>query len=378
MPETSTSRHPLWIRAAVSEEAFAHEQESLGKLWTFVGLITDIPKVGDWFTTIVGGRSIFIQRFDDDIRAFENRCAHRFYPLRTKPSGNGPVLCGFHHWRYNADGVAVGIPNCPEMFGKIPREMDAKLLRLDLDICGHLIFVRFPSEVGTESLKDYLSEGYEILAATCQPRRKPYYFSQHTKAHWKFSHHISLDDYHVVAVHPTSFGKDGYIKSETVQYRRFGRHSAYINTTDRDAFDTIRAGIIAGTYKPDCYAIYNFFPNFLISQFGVPDVFGTVHRYVALQRYRPVSSSSTEVQSWLFQVPFEVDEKTLSKWNRWSIERITPPIVAYFSKKIMTEDNDICEGQQLAAREVTGEQQLSAQEMRIGWFEEAYRAALGE
>ncbi len=378
LPEpTVSSPNPLWIRAAVSETAFAREQAAFAKLWTYVGFTTDLAKVGDWFVTTVGDRSIFVQRFEDGLKAFENRCAHRFFPLRQRASGNGPIVCGFHHWRYNADGQAIGIPNCPEMFGKIPREMGAQLTRLELETCGHLIFVRFPSD-STETLKAYLAEGYDILAATCAPHRKPYRFTQKVDAYWKFSHHISLDDYHVVAVHPTSFGKNGYLKSEELQYRRFGRHSAYINTTDTGAFDTIRHSCADGTYVPNCYAIYNVFPNFLVSQFRVPDAFGTQHWYASLLRYRAISPGKTVVEAWLFETPFAIPETTLTKWNRWSVNLLTPPIVAYFSQKIMQEDNEVCEGQQLVAAEVTGEQRLSAQERRIGWFEDSYAAALGE
>ena len=39
--------------------------------------------------------------------------------------------------------------------------------------------------------------------------------------------HISLDDYHIVAVHRDTFGKQGYLDNEVVRYYRFGWHSAY-------------------------------------------------------------------------------------------------------------------------------------------------------
>ncbi|WP_367268032.1 hypothetical protein [Reyranella sp.] len=34
------------------------------------------------------------------------------------------------------------------------------------------------------------------------------------KANWKFCHQINLDDYHIVAVHPGTLGKQGYLKPE--------------------------------------------------------------------------------------------------------------------------------------------------------------------
>jgi phenylpropionate dioxygenase-like ring-hydroxylating dioxygenase large terminal subunit len=373
-------RHPLWVRAAVNDDAFAHEQAALATMWTFVGMLDDIPGVGDWFRTTVGGRSIFVQRLEDGLRSFENRCAHRFYPLRTTDKGNGPILCGFHHWRYNADGIAIGIPNCTEMFGKTPREMNARIARLDLDTCGHLIFVRFPSSEESQTLRDYLAEGWDILAATCVPRRRPSRFRQSVAAYWKFSHHISLDDYHIVAVHPKSFGRHGYLKKEAVQYRRFGRHSAYLDTHDPDAFDRIRAACIDGSYRPEqhsTYSIFNLFPNLFVSQFRVPDVFGTQHRYALVTRYRGLARDRTIIEAWLFEMPFPLHETTLTRWNRWAVDLLVPPIAVHIIKTILSEDNRACERQQMLAAEVTGEQRLSAHEQRIGWFEEAYAEAVG-
>src|SRR5262245_48002334 len=95
---------PVWARSLVDPASFEHEQTRLGQMWTLLGVVTDVANDGDWFRTILGGRSIFVQRFGEDLRGFENVCAHRFYPLRTKDKGNGPIRCGFHHWQYNKDG----------------------------------------------------------------------------------------------------------------------------------------------------------------------------------------------------------------------------------------------------------------------------------
>jgi hypothetical protein len=54
---------------------------------------------------------------------------------------------------------------------------------------------------------------------------------------------------------------------------------------------------------------------------------------------------------------------------------IDPPRAAalrYGIRKIVGEDNRICEGLQRAAHKVTGSPRLAAQEERIAWFDEAY------
>jgi phenylpropionate dioxygenase-like ring-hydroxylating dioxygenase large terminal subunit len=90
-----TRNYPIWARALADPASFEHEQMRLGRTWTMLGVVTDVANDGDWFRTVLGGRSIFVQRFGNDLRAFENVCAHRFYPLRTKDKGNGPIRCGF-------------------------------------------------------------------------------------------------------------------------------------------------------------------------------------------------------------------------------------------------------------------------------------------
>ena len=63
-------------------------------------------------------------------------------------------------------------------------------------------------------------------------------------ANWKFLTHVTLDDYHIVAVHPSTFGANGYLKAKEVTYARFGRHSAYTPEPGDDPL----AGVLADWY----------------------------------------------------------------------------------------------------------------------------------
>ncbi|HTQ32584.1 MAG TPA: Rieske 2Fe-2S domain-containing protein, partial [Stellaceae bacterium] len=128
MPYTATAQTlENWPDTLVDAAAFRREQTSLAKMWTFLGHARDVAKDGDWFRTTLATRSVFVQRFGDELRGFENRCAHRSYPLRTADKGNGPILCGFHHWRYDREGRAVAIPQCERLFGGSPQEVGARL-----------------------------------------------------------------------------------------------------------------------------------------------------------------------------------------------------------------------------------------------------------
>jgi nitrite reductase/ring-hydroxylating ferredoxin subunit len=119
-----------------------------------LGLTTDIPNDNDWIRCSLAGTSVFVQRFGTTIRGFENVCRHRFHPLRTKAKGTGLVRCDFHHWVYNQEGEAVGIPQCKKLFGVSPRELGVKLREVELATCGFLIFGRFAGPICTGSGTD--------------------------------------------------------------------------------------------------------------------------------------------------------------------------------------------------------------------------------
>lgn len=377
--QDATSRTPRWARAAVDDAAFAREQARLATLWNFVGFAGDIAADNAWFRTVLGGRSIFVQRFGDEIRAFENRCAHRFYPLRTEDSGVGPVVCGFHHWRYNREGRAVGIPECKAMYdGAIPRDLDARLRPLDVAVCGDMIFARFPTERAGESLGDFLGEAWPVVEKLGTPRRRPLRFEQTIESYWKFCHHISLDDYHIVAVHPTTFGRKGYLRPDLVRYERFGRSSVYARSINPAAFHDMAAACANGSYVPVDYTILNFFPTTLMSQFLTVELFGRRHWFMVVTRYVALARTRTSVQVWLYPCPFEAPAGPLAHAVAPLVDAVLPRIVGRYTRRVMNEDNAICEGQQAVAHQIEDEQRLAAHERRIGWYEEEYAHVLDE
>ncbi|MCA3437967.1 MAG: Rieske 2Fe-2S domain-containing protein [Rhodobacter sp.] len=213
-------------RPLFDAEAFAAEQARLGRLWTLLGFASDLRRENDWFRTVLGGRSVFVQRFRDGLRGFENRCAHRSYPLRLTERGHGPIICGFHHWRFDAEGIAAGIPNCQDAFGCKPRELGLGLTRLELARCGDLIFGRFPD--GGPSLEQALGPAFDVIAALCPDLGRAARAVLPMQANWRLFQWIGHDEYHLAAVHPGTLGKNGrYLPSKALNYIRFGPHSAY-------------------------------------------------------------------------------------------------------------------------------------------------------
>ena len=360
--------------ALVSEaKAFEVEQQRLGRLWTFLGFKSELAREGDWFRAVLGGRSVFVQRFASGIRGFENLCAHRHYPLRTQDRGNGPVRCGFHHWQYDSEGLAVGIPKCIEQFGVPPRELGKKLAPIDIASCGELIFGRFrgdepSSESSSDGLESYLGDGFPILQTAFDENSAIQHSSLPANANWKFGYEISLDDYHIVAVHPGTFGKQGYMKPESVSYFQFGRHSAYFHDAAANALSDMARDCRSGNYMPTDYRIFQFFPNLVLVHFEAAGRW-----YVLLQQYVPIAADRTTLRSWLAPAAFGP-----VKYRPWRdpLEALITKVVMSYVRQIGAEDNAVCEQLQRHAHEVTTQPVYGRHEQRIVWFERVYADSL--
>ena len=365
---------PLWARTMTDPQLFRWEQHRLGHLWTLLGVTTDLARDGDWIRATLGGRSVFVQRFGEVLRGFENVCAHRSFPLRTADRGHGPVRCGFHHWQYDQEGTAMGIPKCKEMFGVTPKELGAKLTPLEVGICGRLVFGRFPG-AGEETLEHYLGDGFPVLEASTDVGKFPRPLLLSFAANWKLGFHISLDDYHLVAVHPDTFGRRGYLSPDNVQYHRFGRHSAYFfgAGAGEGALDEMVAACQAESYQPTAYRIFQFFPNLIVSHLEAAGRWN-----VLIQQYVPLAVDRTELRTWYFAAPFPEPKRTLRRrLARLVAAPFLPIAVPYYVRKICREDNRICERMQEVAAQIDGPPVLGRHEERIAWFQQTYEECVG-
>lgn len=363
-----------WARTLTDPRAFAHEQRCLGYAWTFLGFTGDVAKDGDWFRASLATRSVFVQRFGSELKGFENVCAHRFHPLRTRDRGNGPIVCGFHHWRYDKDGAAIGIPKCQENFGTVSRALGAHLTPIEIATCGTLVFGRFAAPGRREPLEDFLGPGFAILECLSRAESKPRALAHALEGNWKLGLQITFDDYHAVAVHPTTFGKTGYLDREKLTYARFGAHSALINSNRPQVFEEISAACADGSFRPTCYCILQILPNFLVALFRSDgDIF-----HCCIQQFVPVAHDRSLLCAWVYPAPIPVE----GPWHARLWRRLSDPVrhrlVMHYARRVMREDNRICEGVQTVAHQIEKPPYLAALEERIGWFEQSYRQLIAE
>ncbi len=363
-----------WAKTLIDEQAFAAEQARLGRKWNLLGLAADAARDGDWFRATLATRQVFVQRFGEALRGFENRCAHRFFPLRNEDKGNGPVVCGFHHWRYDREGRAMGVPMCEELFGKIPRDLGATLAPVEVSVCGALVFGRFPAPGETETLEQYLGDAFPILAAITRFPEAPHAVETPVRANWRVCYHITHDDYHQVAVHPKTFGKNGYPRREAMGYFRFGLHTAFLSTPDPDAFNKLAAGCRDGAFVSSHYFIMQLFPNMIVSHGRSDGQFW----HVLVQQYSPVAHDRSLLRTWSFPSPFAARHPRHVRWTRPFTDPGRRLAVRYFVGKIRDEDHVVCERVQANAGRIKTPPMLGALEERIGWFEENYARVMAD
>ncbi len=363
---------PGWSHAIADETAFRREQQALAHTWTFLGLARDLQKDGDWFRASLATREVFVQRFGDELRGFENICPHRSYPLRQGDRGNGPIVCGFHHWQFNRDGLAIGIPNCRQLYGKLPHELGARLAPIEVATCGALIFGRFPSEHAGESLQDFLAEGFPILEALSRMPEKPQIVREKIDANWKLYVHITLDDYHAPYIHAsTARSSGGHLDPREITYRQFGAHSCFLMTSDTRAFDRMVAGCRDGSYGASHYSIFQIFPSLVVS-LSCSD---NDNWHCCFQQFIPQAHDRSLLRAFVYPSPLSAYRSRYARVTRLLTDPIRNRLALLVFRRISREDRDACERLQEIHRTGTVPQ-LGGLERRIAWFEKTYRDAM--
>tara|TARA_A100001037_G_C14922931_1_gene532506 strand:+ start:195 stop:629 length:435 start_codon:yes stop_codon:yes gene_type:complete len=113
--------YPLDQPFYVDDEIFKLDLKNIfNKQWVFVGHISRIPKVGDYFLFNVGKESIIIIRENEDIiNAFYNVCRHRGSHICIEKEGNKKILvCPYHAWSYSLNGKLKSARMMDENFNK--------------------------------------------------------------------------------------------------------------------------------------------------------------------------------------------------------------------------------------------------------------------
>jgi len=344
-------------RFYASPAYFQAEMAALARTaWQFVATTDELSRANDWVRAPVFGTDIFVQNVRGELRGFHNVCQHRGFPLRRSQSGNGPILCDFHAWRYDGEGVPVGVARNAELFCLSREERaDLALPRIRIETCGTMVFAALADAV--PPLEDYLDRCAPLIrAVTAQAGTSRHRWTGENAANWKLCYEVTLDDYHVQFVHPQSIGETA-IPAWGFVYERDGLHSHMLRRRTPDwTFPGFWENLARGEYEYAGYKIHHLFPNTFIV---------AMREAVLMTTLSPIDETRTRVDDRIFELTGNPQDDAF--WDT----------AARTQRQVSGEDRDISEAQQQAVAALARPATFGALEQRVAWFHEAYEATVG-
>ncbi len=177
--------------------------------WVYLAHESQVPNVGDYFTTYIGRQPVVITRGKDGgLNCLINACAHRGAMLCRKKTDNRTTLtCPFHGWTFRNDGKLLKVKDpegagYPEQFDQHGSHDLTHVARFD-SYRGFLFgslnpdVVELTEHLGDatkviDCLVDQSPEGLEVLRGA----------STYTyDGNWKVQAENGADGYHVTATH---------------------------------------------------------------------------------------------------------------------------------------------------------------------------------
>lgn len=207
-PQGALTRIPYWIYQ--SPEIYALEQQRLfeGPVWNFLCLEAEVPKPGDYRTTFVGSMPVVVARdFDDEVYAFENRCAHRGALIALDQGGHArDFTCVYHAWNYDLKGNLKAVAfedgvNGKGGMGKDFCRSDHGPRKLRIALFAGLVFGSLSDDV--PPIEEYLGEevATRIKRVLCKPVAVTGRFTQMLPNNWKLYFENVKDTYHASLLH---------------------------------------------------------------------------------------------------------------------------------------------------------------------------------
>lgn len=323
-------------------EWLSFEVENIFKIdWIFVCLKSDLSNNNDFVTLNIFGNSIVIQNFKGVPIAFQNICAHRFKRIQTQESGNRPLLCEYHGWNYDKEGI----PRVPKRDTFNQEELACKkLTKYQLEICGEFVFINLEKENKTTLIK-YLGEFYSELTELSHhigKRIDEQKFLQ--KANWKLLVENVLEGYHCPMIHKESLVKVGYCidypKEIKSSQKHNSHHSARIGDYENE-FNNKLSFLKERTYKHNSFYHIFIFPNLFLTS-----VSGSMF-YIG--RLAPKQVNETELLARYFSPKYNKELTPKEK----IIEKALGQLNFEAGIRIIIEDNPMVESCQEGLNEIS-------------------------
>ncbi|MBU2967004.1 aromatic ring-hydroxylating dioxygenase subunit alpha [Amphritea sp. 2_MG-2023] len=185
---------PLMFRIDV-EEVFQKE-------WLFVGMTSEIPTRGDYFTVEIAQNPVLVVRdADGSINAFHNTCRHRGSRICSEHRGKvANLVCPYHQWTYDLKGNLLFAGT------EMNENFDNKEHGLKKAFCktaGGFIFVCLGKEEPEGDFDEFLTTLEEYMAPyDVENTKLAVESNMYEQANWKLVLENNRECYHCAGSHP--------------------------------------------------------------------------------------------------------------------------------------------------------------------------------
>ena len=306
-----------------SEAFFELEKtELILKNWQLVCHISNIPKVGDYFTFEIFNERVFVIRGEDkNVRAFYNFCSHRGTKLIDETSGTcrGKITCPYHAWGYDFNGNLIKVPYEDEFIDL--NKNDHKLKSVEMEIFQGFIFVKLiESDVPSvnsqfapylDEIAQYkLNEMKPLGRITMRPRN----------VNWKQIADNYVDALHIPVAHPGLSGLVG--KSYGVEV---SPNNGYIHKMWGDGKNSRENNLSNKLYdkylpymnhlpenKQRYWVYYRLWPNL---------AFDIYPEQMDFMQFIPIDAKTTMIREIAYALPDDRRETKAAQYLNWRINR---------------------------------------------------------
>ncbi|SEF66091.1 aromatic ring-hydroxylating oxygenase subunit alpha [Marinobacterium lutimaris] len=177
-------------------------EEIFQKEWLFVGMTSEIPSRGDYFTVEIGQNPVLIVRdADGSVNAFHNTCRHRGSRVCTEHRGKvANLVCPYHQWTYDLKGNLLFAGT------EMGEGFDMKqhgLKKAHCKVGGGFIYICLGKEEPEGDFDEFLAtldeymEPYDVENTKLAVESNMY-----EKANWKLVLENNRECYHCAGSHP--------------------------------------------------------------------------------------------------------------------------------------------------------------------------------
>lgn len=332
------------------------------KGWQFVALADELANNRDFVCIELPNDSIVVQNFNGELKAFKNVCTHRLNLIQTADRGNRHLMCAYHGWMFDADGMPLGKSKSQEFIDGNESPDRLCLTRYRIESCGKFVFVA--RDPDAPPLDQFLGTFAPLLRDLSRHIGQEIHYGvvQHA-ANWKLLVENVLECYHCATVHPETFVAGlGVGRKPIADVQISEAHSASHFPRVPTRREALRRKIVSHLggreFVHDSFFHIHIFPNLFISSTE-----GTAF-YVG--HALPHSATETTLRTRLFEPNVELSEAA-----RLRQDAINKQGTA-LALQVIEEDRVILETVQRGMRVADRSAVLGSEEIRIQTFHKAY------